>query len=252
MTGLKLRGASISILSLAAALVILAMGGCTSMGGVKLGGAGEAGMARTDLGWWYASFRINWPQGEEDPSLDTDLLIAHRIISPVLNQYKKEILLWRFHRRAARDEAGHRFSFIFYSTAANARKIYAAIDSSNVLKQLKAEGVILGVTLDNTNAIARPGLEATSDRNWSLPLQKAWPYFIMGVSQTWLDLISQYAEDGRRKPLTTAEMRAFYREISQEVEAAWKKEGGHAFLHHLNALFGYGPVNLPGKTEMRF
>jgi len=47
-------------------------------------------------------------------------------------------------------------------------------------------------------------------------------------------------------------MRAFYREISQEVEATWRNEGGHAFLHHLNALFGYGPVNLPGKIEMRF
>ena len=248
---MKPRRASISILSLAAALVILAMGGCASIGGVKLGGAGEAGPARSDTGWWYASFRINWPQ-DEDLSLDTDLLIAHRIISPVLNQYKKEILLWRFHRRAARDEAGHRFSFIFYSTAANARKIYAAINSSDVLKQLEAEGVILRVILDNTNTIARPGLESTSDPNWSLPLQKAWPYFIMGVSQTWLDLISQYAEDGRRKPLATAEMLAFYREIGQEVETAWRKEGGHTFLHHLNALFGYGPVDLPGKIEMRF
>ncbi len=251
MIGLKLRRASILILSLTAAVVILAMGGCASIGGVKPGGTGTAPPASSDLGWWYASFHINWPQ-DEDPSLDTDLLIAHGIISPVLNQYKKDILLWRFHRRAARDEAGHQFSFIFYSTTANARKIYASIHSSTVLDQLQAEGVILGVVLDDTNTIVRPGIEGTSDRHWSLPLQKAWPYFIMGVSQTWLDLISQYAEDGRIKPLSPAEMRAFYREIGQEVEATWKNEGGHAFLHHLNALFGYGPVNLPGKIEMRF
>ena len=180
------------------------------------------------------------------------MLIAHRIISPVLDRYRKDILLWRFHRRAARDEAGHRFSFIFYTTAATARKIYAAIDSSAVLDRMQAEGVILKVAFDDTSTIARPGMEATSDRSWSPPLQKAWPYFIMGVSQTWLDLISQYAEDGRRKPVSTAEMRAFYREIGQEVEATWKKEGGHAFLHHLNALFGYGPVNLRDKIEMRF
>jgi len=251
---LKLRRVSISILSLAAAFVILAMGGCASIGGVKPGGSGEAGMARTDAGWWYASFRIDWPQ-DEDLSLDTDLLIAHQIISPVLNRYKKDILLWRFHRRAARDEAGHRFSFIFYSTAATAGKIYAAIDSSAVLKQMQAEGVILQVTHDDTNTIARSGMEATSDRSWSLPLQKAWPYFIMGVSQTWLDLIIQYAEDGHRPLPSPAEMRVFYMEISEEVEAAWRKEGGHAFLHHLNALFGYGPVDLPSKTgkiEMRF
>jgi hypothetical protein len=218
---------------------------------MKPGGAATPAQERSEKGWWYASFHINWPQ-DEDPSLDTDLLIAHRIISPVLNQYKKEILLWRFHRRAARDEAGHRFSFIFYTSAATARKIYAAIGSSPVLDQFQAEGVILRLVLDDTSTIARPGIEATSDRGWSLFLQKAWPYFIMGVSQTWLDLISQYAEDGRPEPLSPAEMKAFYQKIDQEVETVWRKEGGHAFLHHLNALFGYGPVNLRGNTQMSF
>ncbi|MGA2400308.1 MAG: hypothetical protein ABSG91_01210 [Syntrophobacteraceae bacterium] len=251
MSGLKLRRAAISILGMAVSLAILAMGGCASICGMKPGGAGAAEPGSTDKAWWYARFQINWPQ-DEGPSLDTDLLIAHRIVSPVLDRYKKDIPLWRFHRRAARDEAGHRFSFIFYTTAATARKIYAAINSSAVLGQLKSEGVILLVLLDDTNTIARPGVEDVSDRNWSPPLQKAWPYFIMGASQTWLDLISQYADDGRRRPVSTAEMLAFYREIGQQVETTWKKEGGHAFLHHLNALFGYGPVNLRGKIEMSF
>ncbi len=251
MIGLKLRRALISILNLGAVFVLMAMSGCASIGGMQLGGAGTAAPASSNEGWWYASFQINWPQ-DEDLSLDSDLLIAHRIISPVLNKYKKDIPLWRFHRRAARDAAGHRFSFIFYSTAATARTIYAAIDSSKVLGQMQAEGVILRVNFDDTNTISKPGMEGTSDPSWSLPLQKAWPYFIMGVSQTWLDLISQYAEDGRRQPASPAEMQAFYREISQEVESTWRKEGGHAFLHHLSALFGYGPVNLPGKVEMRF
>jgi len=251
MSGLKRRLGPIAILSLAAVLVILGMAGCGSIGLMKFPGAGAAAKESTDRAWWYASFKINWPQ-DEDPALDTDLLIAHRIISPVLDRYRKDILLWRFHRRAARDEAGHRFSFIFYTTAATARKIFAAIGSSADLERMRAEGVILKVLFDDTNANQRPDIESTSDRSWSAPLQKAWPYFIMGVSQTWLDLISQYAGDGRRKPVSPAEMRAFYREINQEVEATWKNEGGHAFLHHLNALFGYGPVNLRGKVEMSF
>ncbi len=251
MKGLKQGLGPISLLSLAAVFVILGMAGCSSIGWIRPQGAGAAAKDRTDSSWWYASFKINWPQDEE-PALDTDLLIAHRIISPVLDRYRKDIVLWRFHRRAARDEAGHRFSFIFYTTAATARKIYAAIDSSAVLDQMRADGVILKVLFDDTNVNQRPGIESTSDRNWSVPLQKAWPYFIMGVSQTWLDLISQYADDGRSKPASPAEMRAFYREIGQEVEATWKNEGGHAFLHHLNALFGYGPVNVRGKIEMRF
>jgi predicted small lipoprotein YifL len=251
MSGLKRRLGPISILGLAAVFVILGMAGCGSIGSLKLPGAGAAAPGRSDKGWWYASFKINWPQ-DEDLALDTDLLIAHRIISPVLDRYKKDIPLWRFHRRAVRDDAGHRFSFIFYTSAATARKIYAAIDSSAVLKLMRAEGVITKVLFDDINSNQRPCIESASDPGWSVPIQKAWPYFIMGVSQTWLDLISQYAEDGRRKPLSPAEMRAFYREINQEVESTWKNEGGHAFLHHLNALFGYGPVNLRGKIEMNF
>ncbi len=251
MRGLKPRRVEISILGLAAALAILAAAGCASTGGMKPGIAGAAVQESADKGWWYASFRINWPPDEE-PALDTDLLIAHRIISPILYRYRKQIVLWRFHRRAARDEAGHRFSFIFYSTAATARKIYAAIDSSAVVGQLRAEGVILRVLEDDTKTISRPGLGGVSDPSWSVPLQKAWPYFIMGVSQTWLDLIVRYAGERHREPHSTAEMLAFYREIGQEVETTWQKEGGHAFLHHLNALFGYGPVNLGGKTQMRF
>jgi hypothetical protein len=252
MSGLKPRRAAVLLPGLAACVALLAMGGCTSIGGVKFQCAEQAAGPDTVNAWWYASFRVNWPQDQEDPALDTDLLIAHRIVSPVLDRYRKDIVLWRFHRRALRDDAGHQFGFIFYTTAPNARKIYAAIDSSAVLSQLKAVGVIQQVILDDTNTIARPGIEATSDPHWSPPLQKAWPFFIMGVSQTWLDLISQYAEDGRRKPDSIAEMQAFYREMSQEVESTWKKEGGHAFLHHLNALFGYGPVNLRGKIEMSF
>ncbi len=251
MSGLKRRLGPISILSVAAVFVILGTAGCSSIGSMGLQGAGAVPKQRTDVSWWYASFKINWPQ-DEDPALDTDLLIAHSIISPVLDRYRKDILLWRFHRRAARDETGHRFSFIFYATPATARKIYAAIGSSAVLEWMRAEGLILKVRFDDINANQKSGIESTSDRNWSDPLQKAWPYFIMGASQTWLDLISLYAEDGRRKPVSPTEMRAFYRDISREVESTWKNEGGHAFLHHLNALFGYGPVNIRNKIEMRF
>lgn len=248
---MKERLRPVSILSLMAVLVILGMAGCGSTGWMKLQGAGAAATQSQDLAWWCAFFKINWPP-DEDPSMDVDLLIAHRIMSPVLDRYAKDILLWRFHRRAVRDEAGHRFSFIFYSTAATARKVYAEIDSSKDLDAMQAEGVILTVLFDDINANRRPFIESTSDPGWSAPLQKAWPYFIMGVSRTWLDLISLYANDGRSKPGSPSEMRAFYRKIDQEVESTWKNEGGHAFLHHLNALFGYGPVNLRGKAEMSF
>jgi len=76
-------------------------------------------------GWWTASFQINWQ--EVEPAWYIDAMLAHRVISPALELQKKDILLWRFHRRAVKDEAGHQFSFLFYSSPAAANKIYALI-----------------------------------------------------------------------------------------------------------------------------
>jgi hypothetical protein len=237
----------------AAALLLLAFGsGCAPLtragGGIRLH---PESLEHPRNGWWYAGFHMNWPEGT-GPAWSTDLLIAHRVVAPVLTRFESNIVLWRFHRRAARDEAGHRFSFIFYSTPETARKVYAALDSSAVLEDLKTAGIVLNVAFDDTNKITRPQIEDTSDRHWSEPLQKSWPYFIMGVSRTWLDLIEQFANDGRPKPLGLDAMQAFYRDIDESIGTTWMKEGSHAFLHHLNAVFGYIPVIVNGKYPVRF
>ncbi len=202
-------------------------------------------------GWWYASFRIRWNQDEE-PLWYIDSMIAHKVAAPVLEEFKKEILLWRFHRRAAPDASGHRFTLIVYSPPDVARRAFGAMDSSIVLEELKTTGVVLKVSYDDTKKIAKPHVEDTSDQAWSKPLQRSWPWFIMGVSETWLDLIEQYANDGRPKPLTIDEMMEFYKGVDKSVTEAWTKEGSHAFLHHLNALFGYKPVTVQGKYPVRF
>jgi hypothetical protein len=231
----------------------LAMAGCASTGAVKPLGETAAPPADRTPGWWYESFKIAWPQGK-DPAWSMDLLLAREVVQPVLDRYAQDILLWRFHRRAVRDAGGDQFSFIFYATAPNARKIYAAIGANRVLAQLKAKGFIERVITDDTNKITRPRLQDTSDPIWSPPLQKAWPYFIMGASRTWLDLISQYADAARPKPRTLSDMVAFYQKIDHQMDATWRDEGGHAFLHHLDAIFGYAPVNVNvrRKVELQF
>ncbi|MDR3570165.1 MAG: hypothetical protein P4L43_19235 [Syntrophobacteraceae bacterium] len=253
MSRLKFRRMVECIFGLLAGFLLLSMAGCASSGPVQPGRPATALPGGKVCGWWYESFRIDWPRGKA-PAWSMDLLIAHRVVKPVLKLYGKDISLWRFHRRAARDKVGHQFSFIFYTTASHAREIYGAIESSPVLRQLKAKGLIAQVITDDTQKIGRPNIQDTSDPIWSLPLQKAWPYFIMGVSQTWLDLISQYANGARDKPRTLSEMETFYQKIDQQVGTAWRNEGGHAFLHHLNALFGYGPLNVTvrRKVELQF
>jgi hypothetical protein len=224
------------------------MGGCASTRAVQPARITPPGLSAK--GWWYESFKIDWPKGQA-PAWSMDLLIAHRIVEPVLIRYGKDIVLWRFHRRAARDSAGDQFSFIFYATAPNARKIYAAIGTNPLLGQLRAKGLIVEVITEDTNKITRPNIEDTSDPSWSQPLQKAWPYFIMGASQTWLDLISQYAQSAKDRPCSLDETVSFYQKIDQKVDATWTKEGGHAFLHHLDALFGYGPLDVVVRRKVK-
>ncbi len=236
-----------------ACLAVLAMGGCASTGAIPPAGQATAAPNDGGDGWWYENFTMDWPQGENPPWY-MDCLVANEVVKPVLNRYRKDILLWRFHRRAVRDKSGDQFGFIFYTTAPNARKIYAAIGSNPILRQLKAKGLVVQVFTDNTDKTPRPNIQDTSDPSWSLPLQKAWPYFIMGASQTWLDLISQYADGARKKPCSISEMQAFYRKIDRKVDATWRTEGGHAFLHHLDAIFGYGPLDVVvrRKVEIQF
>ena len=196
-------------------------------------------------GWWYARFRPYWPE-ETWPSFYVDAYIAHQVILPVLVRYGYGIELWRFHRRAARDGAGHQFSFIFYTSPQHAAAIFDTLQANALLKELTREGVLDKQIFDAVDVIKRPDIEDTSDSNWSPLLQQSWPYFIMGVSRLWVDLIDRIAADfsARLDQASTQEKLEIYKEINDIVTGIWQVEGKHAFLHHLNALFGYQPMNI--------
>lgn len=194
--------------------------------------------------WWYARFEMDWSDDNE-PDFSKNLIIAHEVISPLLDRYADNISLWRFHRRAAHDAAGHQFSFIFYSTPDIAQAIYDDIDHSVLVDGLLATGDLLAVKLDNVNEPKRAGISATSDKKWSMTIQKSWPYFIMGVSVMWLDLVAQEVDD---KALSSnrgiKERLDYYRKVNDRITALWNKEGRHALLHHINGIFGYEPLEI--------
>lgn len=194
-------------------------------------------------GWWYIRFLIKWPENSE-PSWHIDLLLAHKILFPVLEKFRDSINLWRFHRRAARDKEGHQFSFIFYASRDSAEKINNLVKVDVLLKKLKRSGVIMQDLYEDTEKIIRLNIEDTSDPHWSLKIRKSWPYFIMGTCNMWLDLIDNMADDliQRKKVLPVSKLIECYSQIHKELQETWQNEGGHALLHHLNAIFGYAPV----------
>jgi hypothetical protein len=209
--------------------------------------------AEYENGWWKASFQVRWPEDVE-PSWWMDLFIAHAMLSPVLQQHRQDMILWRFHRRAARDATGHQFSFLFYSSQDRAERIYTSIQSNGNLEYMKRVGEILRDTYDDTSVVTRPNIQDTSDPNWSVPVKRSWPYFIMGVSQMWLNLIAEYAEKALSGENFSSleDVKDVYSQINDSITKTWQEEGRHAMLHHLNALFGYEPIAVYEKRLLRF
>ncbi len=206
-----------------------------------------------EKGWWYARFRMDWPQ-DKDPAWYMDLILAHRVILPVLDQYKKEIPLWRFHRRALRDTAGHQFSFIFYTSRKTAQEIYDAIRSSRLLDELIAAHLVVETIYDDTTADLRSDLGATSDPHWSPEIKRTWPFYIMGVSRMWVSLIDEVSKETiKERDLSNLDdLQEDYRKVNDVIEEQWRQEGRHAFLHHLNAIFGYEPLVVYERRLMNF
>jgi hypothetical protein len=214
---------------------------------------GSIATPASENSWWYVRFRVQLPE-QSDPAWHTDLLIAEQIVKPALERHAQDIALWRFHRRAARDEAGHQFSFIFFAPAGTAFRVFSEISAHPVLELAQASGRITAVLCDDPASVSRPGIGGTSDPAWSEPLRQAWPYYIMGASQMWLDLVSQLARNvGPTDDAPSFErLDARYATVSTAMTMLWQNEGRHAFLHHLNAIFGYESILIIEKRHMRF
>ena len=196
--------------------------------------------------WWYARFKINGlSDGSKQPDWFLDALLADQVCEPILQVFNDKIVLWRFHRRAVPDQSGHQFSLIFYTDVDTASAIYQRIQQNDVLIELLLSDHVAELRLDELNEpFKRPNVEDTSDPNWALVVQKSWPAFIMGVSATWLELINQIimAEQLNVQEMELEALLALYERTNNTVNELWLRHGRHAFLHHLNALFGYRPI----------
>ena len=223
------------------AVLLLGVAGCAALRsstGVSADTtASVAGNPADGEGWWYARFFIERPAGEP-PRWYIGTLIGGEVIAPVFDRHFQDILIWRVHRRAGNDEYGHVFSFIFYSTAAGAGRIYADLEKSPVLLRLRQEGKVTKVSYDDTSTISRPNIEDTSDRHWTLPVQKTWPALAMGASRMWLDLVGEVAAE--HTDVQDIEQR--YMKVQQEINTIWAQQGQHAVLHHLSGIFAYQPL----------
>lgn len=203
-------------------------------------------------GWWTVYFKLAWEQ-EEQPSWHLDALLADQIMAPIIAHAEPRISLWRFHRRAAPDDSGHRFSFLFYADAETAGIVNNGVENSPLTVRLQDAGIIEEVRLAPLDEAAAQDIGATSDAAWPEAIRRGWPWFIMGVSQSWLRLIDE-AKAQRPPPdqPSTADVSEYYRGIHDDVSTLWREHGQHAYLHHLNAIFGYQLLIIRETNLKRF
>ncbi|MGI9331853.1 MAG: hypothetical protein ACR2RL_01725 [Gammaproteobacteria bacterium] len=195
--------------------------------------------------WSSAALGFEWPS-DRAPAFHLDLLISHRIIAPAIAAHRSDIALWRVHRRAARDVAGHRLSLFVYARPEAGDAVLDAVARHPLVRRLQEHGALRSIEFGRPAQSRRPERADTSDRTWSPALQRAWPYFIMGVSETWVALIGEHVPEpataGSHESVDSMIER--YRAGAERISELWRDEGGHAFFHHLSALFGYEPLLL--------
>ena len=184
---------------------------------------------------------------DEQTQWPADLLIAHRIVNPLLTDFQADIDLWRFHRRSADDDTGHQFSFIFYARAEVADRINRAVAGDPLVARMRTTGLVRDVHYATVDRNQRPDLGDTSDPSWSPTMKDNWPHYIMGVSRMWLGMIDQISrqvsvDSGAIDHLPVAQQLAHYEKVDAQITLVWQQEGYHALLHHLNAIYGYGPM----------
>jgi hypothetical protein len=191
-----------------------------------------------DSGWRFVQFRMDRPA--EQTRWERDLLIAHRVIAPLIRAHDDEMGLWRFHRRSAEDQTGHQFSFLFYSSAAVADRVHQTVVDDPLVARMLSAGVIQKVITDDVDKNHRPNVGDTSDPEWSPVMKDNWPHYIMGVSRMWLGMVEQVSrESGIADDPTVGQLLVHYGQVNRQVTRIWRKEGYHALLHHLNAIYGY-------------
>ena len=219
--------------------------------------------------WWRARFKIKY-SSTANPLPYTDLLLAHKIISPIIKEYfeqKNGCSFWRFHMRWE-PKHGHKFDFEFFSTAKIKTKIDSKIQSSDILKELKHEGLVEHLELTELYDENKDGekkiwnnVKDICDKNWSISIKKVWPAYIMSVSRMWLELIEICVDlpeyQSEKKSENLFDLLDFYKRIDTEkIERLWLKQGWSSLIHHLSAIFGYKEiqthkdliVEIPEKT----
>jgi hypothetical protein len=187
--------------------------------------------------WHSIKFTIKW-DGISAPKFFIDLIIMDLLVAPVIERFKSEFEVWRFHRRAIKDKRGHELSLLLYVESNEANEMFEQIASNNLFTLIKRNYLKSNIELES----GPREIEGRGDNSWPEDINKVWPYYMTGVCNMFVNLIKEIKANRIEKiDVNNAqnEIEDYYEELGKEIAAKWFKYGSHAFLHHMGAIFGY-------------
>ncbi len=183
--------------------------------------------------WIQYKFRFN--DDPVNPDWWMDLFLIDTAFRDIIEKYKPE--LWRFHRRSGKDSVGHQLSLLVYTDKKVVPHIEYIFRNHSSVKLIDENKLIKSFSIEYMG----PGIEKTSDANWSESLQKSWPYFACGTCQMILGLMADIPKFEKPKIDHTHEEYEF---LHNNMKDLYTDNASHVFIHHISALFGYAPIKL--------
>lgn len=188
--------------------------------------------------WYFYRFRFNY-NFDKSPKWWLDLFIIDRIFRVIIESkgINYQIKLWRFHRRAEKDKAGHQTTLLCYTTCRDS----VVID--NIIKTIPSFKLLSDSNFLREYFVEEGGenIDGSGDGHWIKEIRQSWPHFIQGASKSILEML-KLINEGFYSPGdldNILDIEEFYQKVNERFVHIWYSQGGHAFLHHLNALFGY-------------
>lgn len=180
------------------------------------------------------------------------LLLAHDLFYPIIKEFENNIELWRFHRLIILYKednlilhSQHEFKFKFYSNIDIFNKIENKVKEYNNINKLIWEIV---KKVECINCLHEDKIKNDKDDKWPLSICTIWPYYINGVSRSWIELIKETMNNiylvKNISDLTFSEKLSHYNLINNKMSQDIIKWGEHAFFHHLNIMFGSNNIDV--------
>lgn len=208
--------------------------------------------------WYDYTFWIALsPRSDRGWDTWIDLFLLGEVIGPAIDAYVGPHFRWLVHRRWSADgKDGHRLKLSCYCSDPNAQNIDAVILNCRAFREL-FEPVFSKLSAHREKSYTFQASDAAferGERHWPHEIRVPWTTFVCGVSCSYLQMLRRIKE-----MLLTFEVQFdvgnpdsvanFYTVAEQYITAYWQKFGHTAYLHHLNAIFGHGPVDYPSPNS---